>query len=127
MRQLGTEIRAGANIGGTETTAASRAGGHAEPPDVDYKNYDAWILLDPLCEPPVRERYDEWNESLDITRKVLDKVPVGKSWHDMDGALQEEFLTAKELMDTKLARLLDAAMSDPTRWTNAGAPIATDH
>jgi hypothetical protein len=84
----------------------------AEPPDVDYKNFDAWMLLDLYASEDVYRRYHEWSDATSEARSVLDEVPENESWLDADDELQNRFVAASKSMENKLAQLIQAARSE---------------
>lgn len=83
-----------------------------EPPDVDYKNYDLWMMVDLYASDSVQSRYREWSDSVADCRAILDEVPEERTWYDMDEALQDRFRSAKQGMDSCLSELLDEARRD---------------
>lgn len=84
----------------------------AEPPDVDYKNYDLWMMVDLYASVAVHSRYNQWSDSVAACRAILDGIPEDKAWHEMDDALQGRFRAAKRTMDAGLRDLIDEARRD---------------
>ncbi|NYD78396.1 hypothetical protein [Arthrobacter cupressi] len=83
-----------------------------EPPDVDYKSFDAWLALGLYATPPFRTAYSAWSSAVEQLRDLLEDLPNKKTWYEAGDETERKFLKGKETMNKELQRLKDVARSE---------------
>jgi hypothetical protein len=83
-----------------------------EPPDVDVKSYDAWLVLDLYASTSFAAAYRAWQAAVATARDVLDEVPPKKKWYEVKGDLPHRFELAKTEMDRALAEVVTVARTE---------------
>jgi hypothetical protein len=85
---------------------------NVEPPDVDVKSYDAWLVLDLYASEQFALAYRNWQDAVADVRDILDEVPAKKAWFEVRGKLPDRFRKAKAIMDDALVNAIMVARAE---------------
>ncbi|MFF2842338.1 hypothetical protein [Paenarthrobacter sp. NPDC057981] len=82
---------------------------NAQPPDVDFESFDAWLLLDLYASPTFLAGYQAWSGAVGRLRDILQELPEELPWYEAEVDIQESFRGEKDDMEDLLEALKDIA------------------
>lgn len=88
-------------VGGADTVGER----DAQPPDVDFESFDAWLVLDLYASRKFLSGYQAWPDAVSRLRDILQGLPEDVRWYEADTATQEKFEAGREDMEELLAEL----------------------
>lgn len=85
---------------------------NAQPPDVDFESFDAWLVLDLYASPKFLAGYRAWSEAVERLRDILQELPEDLPWYEAEAGIQEKFRGDKSDMESLLKELKRIARSE---------------
>lgn len=81
----------------------------AQPPDVDYESFDAWLALDLYASQEFLTQYTVWQGAVERLRDILSDLPQNVRWHEADDSIQDKFVAGQVEMEDRLDELKQIA------------------
>lgn len=95
-------------VGGADTIWERKA----QPPDVDFESFDAWLLLDLYASPQFKAGHGAWSDAVSRLRDILQGLPDDVPWFSADASTREKFEAGQTEMEDRLDDLKSIAKSE---------------